>query len=631
MIIDVNLHMRKGNVAMSRLRKINAGLLAVVLGLTGIGSSVPQMSLSAGAADVVVYDAQEQETFANRTIQDVADAYSAALYAGATYVNQDSSTWYTSVPSLENPYDAGAITEDTHTAMTEMTNFYRWLVGSNSLINTSQHSDQLQAGALVRNFDFNHSISETYKPADMSDELWTYGADCSHNILAAGFTPQGAITGWMNEGYNVDRETWTTIGHRAMMMQMTLSDIQYGFSGSVAIGDTVSYQNRKSVPFTAFPAPGYMPSGLVNPSGCAWSVELNSGVIEMYDEYEVKVTITNLTTGEVMERTADDETLRSSYGCIAFVQPLDYDGFSYSDSYEVVMTGLYDAETGNAAEVRYTVNFFDVADYAKTFVEKTEFRMEYGICPDMMNENDLNYVAAILPQEIPIRTESGQNFTVPVTGAWKVDMENSCFYNAGDASALPDRVTDRNGVLEYVTIPFVEKTGYTAIYDSLDIVPNRVKTGESVNLSVYRTNISTDTVHIFKLTEQEDGSYSAVKKFDSADHDDGTGEVCEGYTVESASAADAGMYLSVYFNQSWINGGFKTPVFVSNAVSMLHVEGIRGDVTQDGFISLGDLIALTKVLMGESSEGLESADCNDDGRVNVFDMVVMRDLIHDAV
>ena len=616
---------------MDVLRKINAGLLAAVLALTGTAVNLTDNDLTAKAAAAIVYNANELPTFAERTVQDVADAYSEALYAGAAYENQNSDTWYVKTPVLENPYDAGVLTQDTHTAMTEITNFYRWLMGNQKLQTVSQHSDHLQAGALIRNYDYAHTVNADNKPADMSGILWDYGACCSHNILAAGFTPQGAITGWMNEGYNMENGMWDSIGHRVMMMKMTLSDIQYGFSGVVAIGDTVNHDNEAVQPFSAFPAPGYMPSDLMNPSRSAWSLELNSDIVEMYDEYEVTVTITNLDTGAVWTRMADNEMLMSSYGSVVFVQPDDYTDAGYTDSYQVVVSGLVDVATGGSAEIQYTVDFFDLAQYAKSRVLNTEFRKEYGIGPDMMNEAELEKVAAILPQTIPIQTESGLHLEVPVTGAWQVYMANSCFVNAGDVSALPGHITDHYGRLQHVTIPFAEKTGYTALYDFLDIIPRTVQAGGTVSISAYRTNVSTDTVHIFKLREAEDGGYTAIQKFDSADYADGSGTVKEGYTIEQASAKDAGTYLSVYFNQGWLNDGHTVTVFVSNSSSTLTINGLSGDVNQDGMIALGDLVSMTKVLIGDAPERLGYADVNKDGRVNVFDMVNLREQLREAV
>ncbi|MGN0591675.1 MAG: dockerin type I domain-containing protein [Ruminococcus sp.] len=615
---------------MKPTKRWKAGLTAIVFMMLQMITLLIK-GISVGAADTVVYDAQEIPAFADRTIQEVSDQYSAALYAGESYVNYDSSTWYVREPSFEAPYDAGEITQDTHTTMVAMTDFFRWLMGNRPLLKESQHSEQLQAGALVRNYHFSHSVDASYKPGDMSDTLWQYGADCEHNILAGGYTPQGSIGGWMNEGYSVEYESWGTIGHRAMMMDMYLSDIQYGFSGTVAIGDTVSRENQPNAPFAAYPAPGYMPSSLVNPTTCAWSVQLDRDVMEVDDVYDVTVTITNLNTGETWTRIADDETLMSSYGCLAFVQPMDYGSGGYTDSYEVVLDGLLDAATGAAAEIRYTVKFFDITEYAMSRVDEVNFRMEYGIGPKMMNEADLKKIAAILPREIPVHAENDHIFYVPVTGDWQVDLQNSCFVNSGDVSALPERIQDYEGMLQRITIPFVQKTGYTAEYDTLDIIPSQVDSGSRVSLSVYRTNISTDTVHIFKLRQKADGSYTAVKTFDSADYEDGSEEVQEGYVIESACAADGGEYLSVYFNQSWIDGGYTVSVFVSNMVSTLKVKGtLAGDLNQDGVLDGRDLILMAKGLTGMADIPLDAADCNGDGHVNIFDMVVLKAQLHDA-
>ena len=144
------------------------------------------------SGDTIVYDADEMEPFKSRTLKEVADEYAKTRYAGATYSNSDSSTWYQEPCSTSAPYAAGVLTQDTHTTMTAMTNFYRWLSGLNSLKNSSTHSDSLQVQALVRNFEFSHWVSDSSKPADMSDEMWNAGAPCRHNILARGYTPQGA-------------------------------------------------------------------------------------------------------------------------------------------------------------------------------------------------------------------------------------------------------------------------------------------------------------------------------------------------------------------------------------------------------------------------------------------------------
>ena len=177
-------------------KRIMACLISLVMVMSIIGSEYAYIDVKAD--DTVVYDADQVATFAGRSAQEVADKYSAYRYSTQTYANGDRSTWFSEPSSTENPYAAGVLTEDTHKAMTDMTNFYRWLVGVETFDGVAQHSDSLQAQALVRNFQFAHYVSDDNKPEDMSQEMWDAGAPCTHNILAIGDTPHGAITVGMN-------------------------------------------------------------------------------------------------------------------------------------------------------------------------------------------------------------------------------------------------------------------------------------------------------------------------------------------------------------------------------------------------------------------------------------------------
>ena len=158
---------------------------------------------ASGESTAVVYNLNQMNTYKDRSYETVGAAYSKALNTGSTYKNASSASYYKVAPSLSNPYAVGEMSEDTHKAMTGMTNFYRWLVGDDEFQTVSTHSEELQAGALVRNFQFAHAINAANKPEDMSDTLWNQGANADHNILAKGHTPRGAISGWMNEGHKV--------------------------------------------------------------------------------------------------------------------------------------------------------------------------------------------------------------------------------------------------------------------------------------------------------------------------------------------------------------------------------------------------------------------------------------------
>lgn len=528
------------------------------------------------SGDTIVYDADEMEPFKSRTLKEVADEYAKARYAGATYSNSDSSTWYQEPCSTSAPYAAGVLTQDTHTAMTAMTNFYRWLSGLNSLKNSSTHSDSLQVQALVRNFEFSHWVSDSSKPADMSDEMWNAGAPCRHNILARGYTPQGAITGWMNEGYSLRSQSWDTTGHRYALIEASLSDVQYGFSGGIAIGAGVASGNTSDLPFSAFPAPGYMPSRLVSPSSSAWSVRINKNTLKIADSTKVTAVITNLNTGNSYECTKENGKLRVSGVEIDMVQPSDYSGSRYIDSYRVQITGLQDAATGSEAQISYTTRFADITEEMPSYVTSvTADAREYVIYKTMDNIESIKKVAAILPKQVWATAESGKKIRVSVKGEWEINEADKCFVNSADPSGLPENITDKNHLLDEVKVPYKISDDYYDSYNTLYISPQKVKEGKNIELGVYRTNISTDTSQIYKLTAKEDGTYSAVKKYDSSESPEFDKEASDAsvysathiYKKSGVTLDDAGEYISVYYSSS-----SQSRIYVCRATKTLEVE-----------------------------------------------------------
>lgn len=528
------------------------------------------------SGDTIVYDADEMEPFKSRTLKEVADEYAKARYAGATYSNSDSSTWYQEPCSTSAPYAAGVLTQDTHTAMTAMTNFYRWLSGLNSLKNSSTHSDSLQVQALVRNFEFSHWVSDSSKPADMSDEMWNAGAPCRHNILARGYTPQGAITGWMNEGYSLRSQSWDTTGHRYALIEASLSDVQYGFSGGIAIGAGVASGNTSDLPFSAFPAPGYMPSRLVSPSSSAWSVRINKNTLKIADSTKVTAVITNLNTGNSYECTKENGKLRVSGVEIDMVQPSDYSGSRYTDSYRVQITGLQDAATGSEAQISYTTRFADITEEMPSYVTSvTADAREYVIYKTMDNIESIKKVAAILPKQVWATAESGKKIRVSVKGEWEINEADKCFVNSADPSGLPENITDKNHLLDEVKVPYKISDDYYDSYNTLYISPQKVKEGKNIELGVYRTNISTDTSQIYKLTAKEDGTYSAVKKYDSSESPEFDKEASDAsvysathiYKKSGVTLDDAGEYISVYYSSS-----SQSRIYICRATKTLEVE-----------------------------------------------------------
>ena len=75
------------------------------------------------------YIANDWETFKGRTKEEIIEKYNAVLENKGTYEDGKSSTYYEVLASVKSPYASGKLTSDTHKIMTEMTNFYRYLVG----------------------------------------------------------------------------------------------------------------------------------------------------------------------------------------------------------------------------------------------------------------------------------------------------------------------------------------------------------------------------------------------------------------------------------------------------------------------------------------------------------------------
>lgn len=243
--------------------------------------------------DFVLYDLNEEPNFKGRTRQDVADKYYAATHAAPTYNGSNSETWYKVKPSLKAPYAYGELTADTHLAMQEMTNFYRWLVGTDPLMYPCEHTERMQAGSFVRNFHCTHHVSDSYKPDDMDDEFWKFGANAPNEILAWASTPVEAITNWMNEGFvSTDNGMkYDTYGHREGLINKNVMKLYFGHVTGVTTGHMNITSSANENVFTAFPAPGCVPDFTVHPSICGWNIDLDISRVDLPDSLDgVKVT-----------------------------------------------------------------------------------------------------------------------------------------------------------------------------------------------------------------------------------------------------------------------------------------------------------------------------------------------------
>ena len=592
---------------------------------------------TAGAAqnETVILNLDELSAFKGRTMEQIGEKYGEVMAAAPTYSDNDRSTWFSVPSSVESPYEPGVLTEDAHKAMLAMTNYFRWLAGSPAYSGSIESSADLQAGALVRNFEFNHSLSAKSKPADMSDELWEQGAGVPHNIIAMGYTPRGSVTGWMNEGYNTWSQSWDTIGHRHALITPYATGISYGYSGRVGIGEVLCDRNLLScdpddVTF-AFPSPGFFPNNVIEPDESVWEVALAENTLYADNDANVTVTITNLDTGKVMERSTADNTVKTGYTVVQFVQPDDAEE-TYTDRYRVNIKGLKDAE-GKDAEIVYTVDFFDVADYAPAQVSSVYNDWDYVVYETMGDTDSLQKIAAILPKKMPVKTQTGKTCEADILGSWKLDEEHHCWYAAGDPKSLPENVTDPQGLLSRIEITYTISDDYFYYFNYLTIAPAEAQSGDTVQFDVNRVFTGADISEVYRITPNGDGTYSGEQRFSSTTSPSFSEVESNHVYTKTAAPSDSGEYLSVNYE----NDGYFTERYVSSRTQTLKVTGgiLPGDVNLDGKVDVTDA-TLVQMFAAElidlSADQQKAADVNGDNKIDVTDATLIQmyaaELIH---
>ena len=639
---------------------LTAALSAVIL--------LPVCAVTAanGAENQLVYHLNDLAVSSGRTKEPIGQKYGEVFSQAPTYNPQIRSTWYSVNCSLENPYESGVLTDDTRKVMLGMTNYYRWLVGTTAYDHSADHSDDLQAGALVRNFHFAHSVDDSYKPEDMSDELWSQGKKASHNIIARGYTADNSIYGWINEGYSSTDKKWGTLGHREAIISARNDGIQFGFSGFVSIGkldyDYWNPSENMADDFYALPSPGYFPQNLLTPSKSPWEVNFRKGLLTIPSEDDVTVTITNQRSGEKMERTVKDNTVKAGTDRIIFVQPDDTKSNVYTDSYSVEIHGCQNAETNQDAIITYTVDFFDVKDYTPSSVDKVLFDKTYIIYKSLNETESLRKIGGMLPRKLPVSAKSGYKCEVEVSGNWVLDEANLCWTNSANPDTLPDLIDDRNGVLKNLKIPYSISDSYFNAYNYFTITPTDAKEGESATFRVNRVDTGTDVSEVYRLTPNADGTYTGELRFSnltSPEFSQDGNHHC--FSVDSLSSNDSGEYLSLYYQ----NSSAYTSIYVSNRFQTLSVAhnytsevvkeptyreaGLRkytcsvcgdsydeeipaltpitGDVNPDGKVSVDDATCVQLVqseLMTPDDIQMQVADVNRDGSVDITDATLIQ-------
>ena len=302
----------------------------------------------------------------------------------------------------------------------------------------------------------------------------------------------------------------------------------------------------------------------------------------------------------------------------------DTDGNTYTDSYRVNIKGLKDAG-GKDAEVVYTVNFFDVKEYAPTQVSSVANDWNYVVYESMKDTDSLQKIGAILPKKVPVQTQSGKTCEVDIFGSWKLDEEHHCWYAAADPKSLPGIVTDPKGLLSRVEAKYTISDDYYDSFNYFTVSPGKAKSGDEVTFGVTRVNISTNISEVYRVTPNGDGTYSGEQRFNNTTSPEFSQQGNHHVYTKNVSPSDSGEYLSVYYT----SGGYFTDRYVSCRTQTLTVEGavLKGDVNGDGKVDVTDatLVQMSAAELIElTADQQKAADVTGDNKIDVTDATLIQ-------
>ena len=547
---------------MRYLKKVFSIFLALVLSITMLSSYV--MTLK---ADNNVINLNELEPFKGRTKEEVTEKYDIAKKD--EYYNRGNNDYYEIIPSLVAPYDGGKLKTEVHQAMTDLTNFYRWLAGVNPYENISSHDQNLQNFAVIETLYFNATGSLNHypgssnlwsKPNNMSDEFWQ-SAFAPNNIIAYGSSPQAAIEQWFEEGYNQRQNAFNTTGHRDMLLSYQTTGMTFAYTDRMAIGRQLG-GGTMNLPCTAYPAPGPYPNISLNPEETAWSIELNDQQLSYDNINDITIKVTNLTTNESYECTAKNNKLTTvSYGYgFAFAQP-KVNTDTYVDSYKIEILGLKDLNK-NDKIVTYQTDLFDPATMLSSNVVKVDYAWT-NVHDSLWNENsvDENDIFGVMPTEITFETDNGRKELLEVGWQYKSSGLGEKWMNV-TWYFLPENVNDPQNLIGDFEVCF-------------DRIRN---TDSDKNLRYMVTENETLTMKVTPYENWPIDEYNWYKSQDNGDPILIAQTSKPTFTIENVTKEDAGKYFVIYrITNDVIRNTFITPyktVTVKEPLALNHLEVI---------------------------------------------------------
>lgn len=528
-------------------------------------SPAPVPTLSPWMKPEVTYDASEWETFAGRTKEEAQQKYTEAKCAAVGYEEMEAADFYEIQPSFQKPYHPGKLSGETLEAMNSLCNYYRWLAGEEDAEgDTSQDTDtdteietetepdsdwnELQHQAFL------YSYCSKEKPYDFPEDKWGRPDTSNYNFYW-GVTPLVGIERAVNRQYT----TWnSSICDSYKWREDILSPgnvrLRMGYSSSYLSMklEQTDMGSKEKMPFTSFPAQGYMPNDMLSTDKTAWSVRVNQDTLTIPAEKDISIAIRHKESGATYVRSMADGNAYVNDESIFFEEPAEAGLSAYTGTYNVEITGLLDTATGKGAKICYSVTFFKAVDDLISEVKEVSLDgVTALVLPQEINVmENIEKLTAILPKQVTVTGKNGKKVNLPVAGEWRYDAGGTCWRNSVDAAKLPAGFADSAGVLSDFAIACEVGDNKGMNLDmTWDIVSDGadLTVGKKGEIHIWRNADSQiERAVVYQITKQKE-TYTAAVRYDT-ESSPGVEEDIASRTFVipiTYSLADTGDYVAV--------------------------------------------------------------------------------------
>lgn len=518
-------------------------------------SPTPVSTLSPWMKPEVTYDASDWETFAGRTKGEAQRKYTEAKCAAVGYEEMDTADFYEIQPSFQKPYHPGKLSGEMLEAMNSLCNYYRWLAGEEDAGgDTSQDTETESDWNELQRQAFLYSYCSKEKPYDFPEDKWGRPDTSNYNFYW-GVTPLVGIERAVNRQYT----TWnSSICDSYKWREDILSPgnvrLRMGYSSSYLSMklEQTDMGSKEKMPFTSFPAQGYMPNDMLSTDKTAWSVRVNQDTLTIPAEKDISIAIRHKESGATYVRSMADGNAYVNDESIFFEEPAEAGLSAYTGTYNVEITGLLDTATGKGAKICYSVTFFKAVDDLISEVKEVSLDgVTALVLPQEINVmENIEKLTAILPKQVTVTGKNGKKVNLPVAGEWRYDAGGTCWRNSVDAAKLPAGFADSAGVLSDFAIACEVGDNKGMNLDmTWDIVSDGadLTVGKKGEIHIWRNADSQiERAVVYQITKQKE-TYTAAVRYDT-ESSPGVEEDIASRTFVipiTYSLADTGDYVAV--------------------------------------------------------------------------------------